>query len=152
MSAARPVRSTAADTMTAASPRPPATSRSTSLDSKVCPSSRPSSNGIAAGKAAWRKPSSRCIWRAIFVLWPGKDQLDRIKVVGCRLIDEIVPSVLIEQVGMAAPGDTRRLRLVLSSEFLGDIVTYSAGLVRKSAYRSRYVQPISSATVPVCMP
>ena len=71
------------------------------------------------------------------MLWPGKDQLDRIKVVGCRLIDEIVPSVLIEQVGMAAPGDTRRLRLVLSSEFLGDIVTCSAELIKESAYRSR---------------
>ena len=32
------------------------------------------------------------------------------------------------------------------------LATYSAGLVKKSAYRSRYVQPISSATVPVCMP
>ena len=64
MSAARPVRATAAATMTATSPRPPATSRSTCRGSRACPLRLPSSSGIAAGKAAWRKPSSRCIWRA----------------------------------------------------------------------------------------
>ena len=63
-SAARPVRATAAATMTATSPRLPATSRSTCLVSRVCPLRPPSSSGIAAGRAAWRKPSSRCIWQA----------------------------------------------------------------------------------------
>ena len=32
--------------------------------SRAYPSKPPSSSGIAAGRAAWRKPSSRCIWRA----------------------------------------------------------------------------------------
>lgn len=57
-------RATAAATMTAASPRLPATSRSTCLVSRVCPLRPPSSSGVAAGRAAWRKPSSRCIWQA----------------------------------------------------------------------------------------
>ena len=49
-SAARPViRATAAATMTATSPRLPATSRSTCLVSRACPS---------------RLPSSRCTWQA----------------------------------------------------------------------------------------
>ena len=39
---------------------PPATSRSTCRGSRACPSKPPSSNGIAAGRAAWRRPSSRC--------------------------------------------------------------------------------------------
>ena len=32
--------------------------------SRVCPLRLPSSSGIAAGRAAWRKPSSRCTWQA----------------------------------------------------------------------------------------
>ena len=32
--------------------------------SRACPSRLQSSSGIAAGRAAWRKPSSRCTWRA----------------------------------------------------------------------------------------
>ena len=64
MSVARPVRATAAVTMTAASPRPPATSRSTCRGLRACPSRLPSSSGIAAGRAAWRRPSSRCTWQA----------------------------------------------------------------------------------------
>ena len=51
-------QATAAATMTATSPRLPATSRSTCLVSRVCPLRSPSSSGIAAGRAAWRKPSS----------------------------------------------------------------------------------------------
>ena len=39
-------------------------SRSTYPDSRACPSRLPSSSGIAAGRAAWRRPSSRCTWRA----------------------------------------------------------------------------------------
>ena len=38
----------------------PAMSRSMFLASRACPSRRQSSSGIAAGKAAWRRPSSRC--------------------------------------------------------------------------------------------
>ena len=46
-------------------PRPPATSRSTCRGSRAYPSLRlPSLSGIAAGKAAWRKPLLRCTWRA----------------------------------------------------------------------------------------
>ena len=45
-------------------PRPPATSRSTCRGSRACPSRRPSSSGIAAGRAAWRRRSLRCIWQA----------------------------------------------------------------------------------------
>ena len=48
MSAARPVRATAAATTTAALPRPPVTLRSTSPGSRVYPSKLPSSSGIAA--------------------------------------------------------------------------------------------------------
>ena len=48
----------------AASPRPPATSRSMYPGSRAYPSRLPSSSGIAAGRAAWRRRSSRCIWRA----------------------------------------------------------------------------------------
>ena len=48
----------------AASPRPPVTLRSMSPGSRVYPSKLPSSSGIAAGKAAWRRPSSRCTWQA----------------------------------------------------------------------------------------
>ena len=40
------------------------TSRSIYRGSRAYPSRRPSSSGIAAGRAAWRRPSSRCIWRA----------------------------------------------------------------------------------------
>ena len=36
--------------------------RSICRGSRVCPAKLPSSSGIAAGRAAWRKPSSRCIW------------------------------------------------------------------------------------------
>ena len=50
--------------LTATLPPPPATSRSMSPGSRAYPSRPPSSSGIAAGRAAWRKPSSRCIWRA----------------------------------------------------------------------------------------
>ncbi len=32
--------------------------------SSACPSRQPSSSGITAGRAAWRRPSSRCIWQA----------------------------------------------------------------------------------------
>ena len=56
-------QATAADTMTAALPRPPVTLRSTCPDSRVCPSRPPSSSATAVGKAAWRRPSSRCTWR-----------------------------------------------------------------------------------------
>ena len=59
-----PSGATAAAIMTATSLRLPATSRSTCRGSRACPSRLPSSNGIAAGRAAWRKPSSRCIWQA----------------------------------------------------------------------------------------
>ena len=59
-----PVRATAAVTTTETLPRPPATSRSTSPGSRACPSRLPSSSGIAAGRAAWRRPSSRCTWQA----------------------------------------------------------------------------------------
>ena len=31
---------------------------------RACPSRQPSSSGIAAGRAAWRRPSSRCTWQA----------------------------------------------------------------------------------------
>ena len=31
---------------------------------RVCPSRLPSSSGIAAGRAAWRKHSLRCTWQA----------------------------------------------------------------------------------------
>ena len=41
-------------------PRPPATSHSICRGSRVCPLRQPSSSGIAAGRAAWRRPSSRC--------------------------------------------------------------------------------------------
>ena len=44
--------------------QPPATSRSTCRGSRACPSRLPSSSGIAAGRAAWRRRSSRCTWRA----------------------------------------------------------------------------------------
>ena len=40
------------------------TSRSIYRGSRAYPSRLPSSSGIAAGRAAWRRPSSRCIWRA----------------------------------------------------------------------------------------
>lgn len=63
-SAARLVRATAAAIMTATSPRPPVTSCSTCRGSRACPSRQPSSSGIVAGRAAWRKRSSRCIWQA----------------------------------------------------------------------------------------
>ena len=63
-SLARPVRATAAATMTGILPRPPAMSRYTYPGSRACPSRRPSSSGIAAGRAAWRRPSSRCTWQA----------------------------------------------------------------------------------------
>ena len=46
------------------SPPPPATSRSTCRGSRACPSRLPSSSGIAVGRAAWRRPSSRCTWQA----------------------------------------------------------------------------------------
>jgi len=46
------------------SPQPPATSRSTCPGSRAYPSRLPSSSGIAAGKAAWRRRSSRCTWQA----------------------------------------------------------------------------------------
>ena len=42
------------------SPRPPVTLRSICRGARVCPSRRPSSSGIAAGRAAWRRPSLRC--------------------------------------------------------------------------------------------
>ena len=45
-------------------PQPPAMSRSTCPGSRAYPSRRPSSSGIAVGRAAWRRRSSRCIWRA----------------------------------------------------------------------------------------
>ena len=45
-------------------PRPPVTSRSTCRGSRACPSRLPSSSGIAAGRAAWRRRSSRCTWQA----------------------------------------------------------------------------------------
>ena len=32
--------------------------------SRACPSRPPSSSGIAAGRAAWRRPSLRCTWQA----------------------------------------------------------------------------------------
>ena len=48
----------------------------------------------------------------------GEDRLDCIEVVGCRLIDEIVQPVLIEQIGVAAPGDARRLRVVVIREVI----------------------------------
>ena len=32
--------------------------------SRVYPSKLPSSSGIVAGRAAWRRPSSRCTWQA----------------------------------------------------------------------------------------
>lgn len=51
-------------TMTGTLPRPPATSRSTCRGSRACPSRPPSSSGIAAGRAVWRRPSSRCTWQA----------------------------------------------------------------------------------------
>ena len=52
------------------SPRLPATSRSTCRGSKAYPSRLPSSSGIAAGRAAWRRPSSRCTWQAFpCVVW-----------------------------------------------------------------------------------
>ena len=57
-------RATAAATTTAASPPPPVMSRSICRALRVCPSRLPSSSGIAAGRAAWRRPSSRCIWQA----------------------------------------------------------------------------------------
>ena len=63
-SAARLVRATAAATMTATSPRLQATPRSTCLVSRVCPLRPPSSSGIATGRVAWRRPSSRCTWQA----------------------------------------------------------------------------------------
>ena len=42
---------------------PPVTLHSTCRSSRVCPLRLQSSSGIAAGRAAWRKPSSRCIWQ-----------------------------------------------------------------------------------------
>ena len=47
---------TAAATMTGILPRPPATSRSICPGSRACPSRLPSLSGIAAGRAAWRRP------------------------------------------------------------------------------------------------
>ena len=41
--------------LTTTSPRPPATSRSTCPASRAYPSRLPSSSGIAAGRAAWRR-------------------------------------------------------------------------------------------------
>ena len=64
-SAARPVRATAAVTMTATSSRPPAMSRYTYPGSRAYLSRLPSLSGIVAEKAAWRRRSSRCIWRAV---------------------------------------------------------------------------------------
>ena len=55
---------TIAATMTAISPRPPATSRYMCHGSRAYPSRLPSSSGIAAGRAAWRRRSSRCTWQA----------------------------------------------------------------------------------------
>jgi hypothetical protein len=55
MSAARPVRATAAATMTVTLPPLPATSHSICPGSRACPLRPPSSSGIAAGKAAWRR-------------------------------------------------------------------------------------------------
>ena len=43
-------------TMTGILPRPPATLRYMCPGSRACPSRRPSSSGIAAGRAAWRRP------------------------------------------------------------------------------------------------
>ena len=50
-------------TMTATLLPPPVTLHSTSPGSRACPSRLQSSSGIAAGRAAWRRPSLRCIWR-----------------------------------------------------------------------------------------
>ena len=43
-------------------PPPPGMSRSTCPVTRASPSRLPSSSVTAAGKAAWRKPSLRCIW------------------------------------------------------------------------------------------
>ena len=43
---------------------PPEMSRSMCLVSRVSLLKRPSLSGIAAGRAAWRKPSLRCTWQA----------------------------------------------------------------------------------------
>ena len=64
MSVARPVRAIAAATMTATLPLLPATSRSTYPGSRAYPSRPPSSRGTIVGRAAWRKTSLRCTWRA----------------------------------------------------------------------------------------
>ena len=45
------------------SPRPPVTLRSICQGSRAYPSRLPSSSGIAAGRAAWRRRSLRCTWR-----------------------------------------------------------------------------------------
>ena len=47
------------------SPRPPAMSRYTYPGSRAYLSRLPSLSGIVAEKAAWRRRSSRCIWRAV---------------------------------------------------------------------------------------
>ena len=57
-------QATAAATMTEILPRPPVTLRSTCRGSRACPSRQPSSSGIVAGRAAWRRRSSKCTWQA----------------------------------------------------------------------------------------
>ena len=47
------------------SPPHPVTSRSICRGSRACPLKPPSLSGIAAGRAAWRRRSSKCIWRAL---------------------------------------------------------------------------------------
>ena len=47
-----------------------------------------------------------------FCVMPSKHRLDRIGIVGCRLIDKIVQPVLIEQVGMA-----RQARVFIAQTF-----------------------------------
>ena len=54
----------AAVTMTATLLPPPVTLHSTSPGSRAYSSRLQSSSGIAAGRAAWRRPSSRCTWQA----------------------------------------------------------------------------------------
>ena len=64
MSAMSSARATAAATTTAASLPLPEMSRSRYPSSREFPLKLPSLSGTVAGKAAWKRLSSRCIWLA----------------------------------------------------------------------------------------
>ena len=78
--------------MTGIFPPSPATSRSICRGSRACPSRQPSSSGIVAGRAAWRKRSSRCTWQAFpCAVWrtsPRPCGAARFRPLPCELLNK----------------------------------------------------------------